>query len=78
MEVRIGSVPIMDALNWSWEVGVEAEPHWQGAHSPETLPQQWEDFWTTQWTRLISLSCILFMIACLVFYSDYQSSTCSL
>lgn len=78
MEVRISSVPVKDALSWSWVVGVEAEPHWQGAHSPETLWQQWEDFQTTRWTRLIRLSCFLFMIASLLFYSDYQSRMCSL
>lgn len=37
MEVRISSVPVMDALSQSWVVGVEAEPHWQGAYSPETV-----------------------------------------
>lgn len=30
-------MPVMDALSRSWVVGVEAEPHWQGAHSPEAV-----------------------------------------
>lgn len=65
MEVRISSVPVM------------AEPHWQGAHSPETVAAEGR---LSDYTgdKADKVSCFLFMIASLWFYSDYQSSMCSL